>query len=896
MTTPLGTISGVASGIQWRDLVDQIMAAEQARRVGPITRRQTAATKAVTAWQQFQGLAASLRDAASVVRDADAFVATTASVPAASALVLGATGSASAVPGRYDVEVLQLARTDKVGGAFVADSSAAMGVTGTILVNGRAVNLLATDSLVAVRDKINGANSGTTASGVAATIQGGTAGARLVLSASDTGASGIELADGTVGALAALGLDDGTTTGNVLATGEMQSFRVSSGTAAMATLLGVSLPTPSTLKVGGTVISVDLSVDSLTTIAARVNSALGTTTAARVVSESANGRTQTRLVTTVPVEGDATVDAAASARTMSLLGFTKSGRGGVAQVVASASAFTSGGGAATGGSLLTALGTAGGSFSLGVGDVVTLQGTRGDGSAVTRTLTIGAGSTMQDVVNSLNNATTGYAAGVRPASAAIDGTGRITLTDSVAGDSQLALSVTVARAGGGTTTLGAFGTANGTVGRSVVLATGQDAAVRVDGRVTAARTNSVSGAVGGVTLDVRSTNVGAPVALTVARDAAGIIDKVKAVTTAYNALRAWVTTNSATGGPLANDPTVRAMSSSLTNGILASVVGLPSGVPNTASLLGLQHDKAGVLALDTAKFSAALNNQPTAVRQLFALTGDATDSELSFITASLVTKPSASPYAVAITQASTRASVTGAIWATYATLGAPDTMTISDASSGQVASVSLANGDTIDAVLGRLNAEFSTRGMSLSASKTVDGRLQLDATDYGSAAGFTVAYTPGVGGDGTATLGIAAGAALGLDVTGTINGVAATGRGQVLTGASGDPTEGLTVRYAGTTARAVGTVRLSLGVNGLIARLAATMAGGVASVTDARISDLQRRQTELGTQANDMQARLAAKRARLTSQFVAMESSVARSQAIASALNSQISGFTSSGR
>ena len=68
--------------------------------------------------------------------------------------------------------------------------------------------------------------------------------------------------------------------------------------------------------------------------------------------------------------------------------------------------------------------------------------------------------------------------------------------------------------------------------------------------------------------------------------------------------------------------------------------------------------------------------------------------------------------------------------------------------------------------------------------------------------------------------GIAAQRYSGLDVAGTINGVAATGRGQYLTGASSDASAGLIVRYTGTTTGSAGTVALSLGVGGLTNRIA----------------------------------------------------------------------------
>jgi flagellar hook-associated protein 2 len=671
-STSLSSVNGIASGVQWQDLVTQIMAAESARSVDPLTAKKTSASNAQTAWKSFQGVAAAFRDAASAIKDPALFGSTTIGVPNGSG-ILTASGSATAVPGRYDVEVLQLARTDKMGGGIVADPAAALGVSGSLVVNGRAITVAATDSLQGIRDKFNAANAGANASGVSAVIQGSASGgARLVLTAADTGANGIEVADATAGTLAALGLTDGTTSANTLATGEQQSFRASSSTTAIASLLGVPTPTPATMNVGGQVIHVDLATDTLASIATKINNAIGRSDAARIVTETANGRAQSRLVTTVPVTADGTVDQAASASTLALLGLTRTGRGGVAQVVGSSSAYTGLAGAATGATKLTDLGTAAGSSGLAVGDVLSLRGTRGDGTNVTRSITIGAGTTMQDVLDQLNDNAQGFAAGARPAVATLDGSGRLFLTDSQAGDSQLALGITVTKAGGGTSTLGAFTTAAGTVGRAVGISTGQDAQLRVDGQVSTSRSNTVTSAIAGVTLNVTGTTGATPLTLTVNRDAAAITSKLNAMVTAYNNLRTWAKTNTADGAALANDPTVRSMVGSLTNTILNSVPGLESGALGNASLLGLQHDKAGVLSLDSTVLGTMLASQPTGVQRLFAMTGDTTDPELSYVTGGSATKPSTTPYAVTITRAATQAGATGAAWTTYATSGAPD--------------------------------------------------------------------------------------------------------------------------------------------------------------------------------------------------------------------------------
>ena len=81
-----------------------------------------------------------------------------------------ATTSVAANPGTYQVEVRALAKQEKLRSDVVASSSTALGYSGTISVNGTDVAAVAGDTLASLRDKINAANSGTTPTGVTASI------------------------------------------------------------------------------------------------------------------------------------------------------------------------------------------------------------------------------------------------------------------------------------------------------------------------------------------------------------------------------------------------------------------------------------------------------------------------------------------------------------------------------------------------------------------------------------------------------------------------------------------------------------------------------------------------------------------------------------------------------
>ncbi|MFI5309593.1 MAG: flagellar filament capping protein FliD [Gemmatimonadales bacterium] len=899
MTAPVGSVQGLASGIQWSTMVDQIMTIESQRSLDPVTAQQADAQKRADAWKQFQGIAATFRDAAAALRDPgafDVFTANASASPTSGRNLVSATAASGATPGTYSVEVLAQARAEKLSGDVFSSSSAARGLSGSFTLNGRSVTVVASDSLATLRDKINAADTGTSPSGVTATLLSSGNGARLVLTSDATGAAGIETVDDASGTFRALGFTDGTTTANLAANGATQTNRLSSATASVGSLLGITVPAATTIKAGGVAISVDLSVDSLSSIASKINTATGNSAAATVQTETVGGRTFARLVTNATIETDPAATPADSVGTLAALGFTKAGRGGAAQVVTSANAFTdaSGGGAATAGTLLSDLQANGQSLGLAAGDKVSIAGTQGNGTAVASTFTVAANSTLQDLLSAIGSASTGFGAGTRPASAAVTG-GRIALTDGTTGDSQLGLSLSVTRSGGGVISLGAFSTDNGgATGRARQVASGADAQVRVDGQVLSRASNAITDAIGGVTLNVLSAEAGTSVSVTVDHDTDSITKKIQAFATAYNAVRSFISTNVVSGGALANDSALRGMGSSLTSALLKPVAGL-TGPYTTASMVGLQHDAKGVLSLDTGAFSTALQANYDNVRQLFSLNGATTDSELSFVSAAEGTQPSSSPYAVHITQPATLASVTGASWSTYATSGAPDTMSVADSATGVSGTISIANGDTIDAVVQRLNALFGTESMRLQATKTTDSRVQIGASDYGTTGGFTVAYTPGAGGDGTSGIGIAAQKYAGLDVAGSINGATGTGRGQYLTAASSDASAGILLRYSGTAARDAGTIALSIGVGGMLDGVATALAADNTGGAAVQMQDAAASADTLTARMADIQTRLDARRAALTKQFTDMEAAMAQAQALGATLTSQINGLQTSG-
>ena len=86
-----------------------------------------------------------------------------------------------------------------------------------------------------------------------------------------------------------------------------------------------------------------------------------------------------------------------------------------------------------------------------------ITGTRGDGVAVSTTLTLDGSETVQSLLDNLS-APTAFGNAVRSATVSLGADGTLRLTDNTAGASQLSLGMVVRKANGATASLGQMST------------------------------------------------------------------------------------------------------------------------------------------------------------------------------------------------------------------------------------------------------------------------------------------------------------------------------------------------------------------------------------------------------------------------------------------------------
>ncbi|MFH1081601.1 MAG: flagellar filament capping protein FliD [Pseudomonadota bacterium] len=175
--------------------------------------------------------------------------------------------------------------------------------------------------------------------------------------------------------------------------------------------------------------------------------------------------------------------------------------------------------------------------------------------------------------------------------------------------------------------------------------------------------------------------------------------------------------------------------------------------------------------------------------------------------------------------------------------------------------------------------------LGITASADSGNHLVLTHDSYGSAYSFTIHQQNNLlwaGGDQAVNNG--------ADVSGTINGDAAIGVGQILTG-NVDETNvnGLVVKYTGSTGGAdAGTIKLSFGVAELYDRILYHITDSLDGYVSFKQQSLQNNIKEFQTQIGDMEARLERKREQLINRYVQMELALQKIQSQSNWLTGQL--------
>ncbi len=154
---------------------------------------------------------------------------------------------------------------------------------------------------------------------------------------------------------------------------------------------------------------------------------------------------------------------------------------------------------------------------------------------------------------------------------------------------------------------------------------GTNADITVNGIPYASTTNTVTGAIPDVTLNLVSADPATPVTVTVGPDTASITNSINNFVTEYNTVVGDINTQftvsptTSTEGPLGSDTDLRILQSTLAADITYATTdstSVSSGFNNLAAI-GITENDDGTLTVDSSTLTNALTSNPAAVQNFF---------------------------------------------------------------------------------------------------------------------------------------------------------------------------------------------------------------------------------------------------------------------------------------
>jgi flagellar hook-associated protein 2 len=240
--------------------------------------------------------------------------------------------------------------------------------------------------------------------------------------------------------------------------------------------------------------------------------------------------------------------------------------------------------------------------------------------------TIHSGANSASItIDGTNNTLAGLAAAVNNSAVGTS------VTASVIQDSTGARLAIVGNSSGAANDFTITDTGNSTGLNFTKPASGKDAVLTVDGVPISSASNTVTGAIQGVTLNLVASNPGATVTLGVSPDAAQATTAINQFVTAYNKVAGDLNTQfavdpiSGSGGVLSTDSTLGLIQGQLLTAVNATGIGT---IANLGSIgINLQND--GTLKVDSTTLTNALNSNFSGVQSFFQSTSSGVGQALT---------------------------------------------------------------------------------------------------------------------------------------------------------------------------------------------------------------------------------------------------------------------------
>ncbi len=421
----------------------------------------------------------------------------------------------------------------------------------------------------------------------------------------------------------------------------------------------------------------------------------------------------------------------------------------------------------------------------------------------------------------------------------------------------------------------------------------QDANLLINGLSISRETNTVTGAIDGITLNLLKADQDNLISVEISESFAGAQSSVQEFVSGYNSLVGNIQTLTSynavdeSAGILLGDFTVRNMSNQLRS-VINNMINSSASNIRTLADMGITTESDGRLSIDSDQFEAAFSEYPEEVEALFINQGNVTDSNIEYVGAS--TSITAGEYSIFVDALATRGVYSGDVINSLTIDADNDEFTISvdgvESNTIILTQGLYADGDALaQHIQAQINGDVKLKDKQvgvLVAYDSASNRFDITSQSYGSDSLISLTSID-TDMENDLGLSIATGSS-GSDVTGTINGLPASGNGQILTS---ETSLGISLKIDGGATGSRGAVSITNGIIGKIDELLDGFldnSGALKSREDGLSDELE----EIQLEREELEDRISKLEDRFVRQFSALDSLLAQFNATSSFLEQQL--------
>jgi flagellar hook-associated protein 2 len=491
-------------------------------------------------------------------------------------------------------------------------------------------------------------------------------------------------------------------------------------------------------------------------------------------------------------------------------------------------------------------------------------------------------NTLEGIMNTINDADVGVSAAI-----VNDGVGfRLLLSSAATGEvNSLEISVTDDDANNidaeGLSRF-AFNSSATNIEQTV---SAQDAELTLNGLAVTSASNTVDSVIPGATLDLKQLTSGT-VSLSIQEDYSAIKSGVNSFIAGYNQFINTINTLTAYDvennipAAMVGDFALRSINAQIDAILRNSVEGL-LGSTDSLAQLGISTNKSGALVLDSSKLDEVLSESPAQVAQVFAAIGIADDANISYSGASATAEVGS--YAIDISAVASSGVFTSApVLPDFGGGGSiiidadNDNLTLQvdgvDMTEITLTAGSYTDGEALaNEIQAQINGNTSLRDANRTVNVTYESASDSFSITSNALGSESTVNVIAVDTNSASELGFSVSDGIpGVDVVGTIDGIAAVGVGNILTAGSGSGAEGLSLKIEGLTTGSRGSVNFSRGIANQLKSLLDRFLDIDGALED-RIDTFKERIDEVEERRATLELRWQAVEARYSRQFNALD-------------------------